>query len=121
MGPARQVQTPERQPNLQEPYRLTRKANVVCALEWLKGEPCMFLLTYPRIEGGKGYAIPLSRIPLYVTDTGVTLPRFTDMTRYAALRMGLDDTGPTLTLLSDVILANIADLRAMPKSPPKPH
>lgn len=108
-----------------EPYRANRKGNVVCALEWAPMgkflEPAMFLLTYPKVMGGKGYVIPISRIGLYVDDRGLATPALPKVARNAALRMGLDITGPTINLVCDVVMASVEDLRSMPKSPPAPH
>lgn len=119
-APSSPEQPPVRKPDLDNPYRVTKKANVVCALEWLRGEPAMFLMAYPTVTGS-GYIIQLSRFKDLVSDAGLALPRLTATARGAALRLGLDDTGPTISLITDVILANVPDLRAMPKEPPKPH
>lgn len=122
-----QVDVPLRMPNLQEPYRASRKANVVCALEWcpMKDrktlERAMFLLTYPHVSGGAGYVIPISRVALIVDKDGTAKPGLAEAARKAALRLGLDTTGPTINLVCDVIMANVADLYAMPEAPPKPH
>ena len=121
------VGPPLRMPNLQEPYRASRKANVVCALEWcpMKDrktlERAIFLLTYPHVNGGKGYVIPISRLALIVNEDGTAKPGLSEVARRAALRLGLDTTWPTINLVCDVIMANVADLYAMPHSPPKPH
>lgn len=117
----------QRIPDLQNPYRAFRKANIVCAFEWAPMqaghlEPAMFLTTYPHVPGGKGFVIPLSRLPLYVDDeAGTATPRLAEVARKAALRLGLDETAPTISLLCDVILLGVPDLCAMPSQPPAPH
>jgi len=105
---------------MENPYRASRKANVVCALEWMANEPAMFLMAYPSVNG-LGFCIPLSRLPKYFDERDRALPGLAEVARQAALRIGLDTTGPTVNLICDVVTYNVADLRSMPKAPPEPH
>jgi hypothetical protein len=108
---------PVQPPDLENPYRASKKGNIVCALDWMNGEPAMFLMAYPAV-GGKGYCIPRSRISLYASESGAPLPALPKVAHQVALRLGLDTTEPTLNLICDVVMFNVPDLKNMPKTRP---
>lgn len=113
---------------MENPYRASRKGNIVCALEWApvlrNGVPdyerSLFLMAYPSV-GGKGFVIPISRVTLYVNEDGTAKPGLSEVARKAALRLGLDTTVHTINLICDVVMFNVPDLRAMPIAPPVPN
>lgn len=95
-----------------------RKGHLTSFMSWAKGEPV--LVIYPHLnKRARGFAIPRSRIPLYVTETGDPTPTLIAKATEAAKQMGLDTTTMTVNLIVDIVIFNVADLRAMPDSPPK--
>jgi hypothetical protein len=118
LGPHGVRSTPPVRPDLKNPWRCTRKGNIVCALDWANGEPAMFLMPYPKVEGGRGYVIPLSRAGALVTEAGTATPTLTATATRAARHMGLDETVHTVNLISDVIVGNVEAIRAMPLTRP---
>lgn len=107
-------------PDLHNPWRAMQKGNIACALAWLDNGPAMFLMPYPPKMARRGYVLPLSQLDKYVNADGTARITLTPLVHTAALQMGLDTTMPTLNLISDVVMLNVADLKSMPRTRPEP-
>lgn len=97
-----------------------RKGRICSFLSWKERplEPILVLYAHPTVTG-RGFAITKSRIGRYVTlPEGLPTVALTVKAREVAMNMGLDTTEMTLNAIIDVVIAQAAELTAMPDFPP---